>query len=141
MDTKNFFSKIREIIREEIEYAIDKKLTQNKKTDKSTLEHGLSLYNESQATKPKSKPKQSISGFNSIKDILEETRRTLQESTDVEQEFKFTSDMAEGFGVSRGGNGFIPRGFTKEQVPDNVMKALTRDYSALVKKMDEKKGR
>ena len=47
MDTKNFFSKIREIIREEIEYAIDKKLTQNKKTDKSTLEHGLSLYNES----------------------------------------------------------------------------------------------
>ena len=84
---------------------------------------------------------QSISGFNSIKDILEETRRTLQESTDVEQEFKFTSDMAEGFGVSRGGNGFIPRGFTKEQVPDNVMKALTRDYSALVKKMDEKKGR
>ena len=54
MDTKNFFSKIREIIREEIEYAIDKKLTQNKKTDKSTLEHGLSLYKESQLTKPKS---------------------------------------------------------------------------------------
>lgn len=140
MDTKNFFSKIREIIREEIEYAIDKKITQNKKTDRSTLEHGMSLYKESQGTKPKSKPKNSVSGFNSIQDILEETRRTLQESTDMEEEFRFTSDMAEGFGVQRNG-GFVPQGFTEDQVPDTVMKALTRDYSALVKKMDEKKGR
>jgi len=28
MDTKNFFTKIREIIREEIEYALDKKINQ-----------------------------------------------------------------------------------------------------------------
>ena len=140
MDSKKFFTKIREIIREEIEYAIDKKMTQNKKTDRATLEHGMTLYKESQGTKPKSKPKNSVSGFNSIQDILEETRRTLQESTDMEEEFRFTSDMAEGFGVQRNG-GFVPQGFTEDQVPDTVMKALTRDYSALVKKMDEKKGR
>jgi thimet oligopeptidase len=31
--------------------------------------------------------------------------------------------------------------FSGGNIPDDVMKALTRDYSALVKKMDEKKGR
>ena len=47
MNTKSFFSKIREIIREEIEYALEKKMTnqKTKKSDISSLEHGLSLYN------------------------------------------------------------------------------------------------
>ena len=47
--------------------------------------------------------------------------------------------MASGLGNSK--YGAIPHGVDPNEVPTEVMSALTRDYSALVKKMDEKKGR
>jgi hypothetical protein len=142
METKNFFSKIREIIREEIEYALEKKLSQKqtKKDDISTLNHGLSLYNESQTPKKTVKPKTKKTEFGSIQELLAETKRSLQESYEMEDEFRFTADMAEGFGHERN-NSVIPQGYTKAEIPSEVMTALTRDYSALMKKIDEKKGR
>ena len=143
MDSKKFFSQIRSIIREEIEYALDKKMKNGKKSDVDTISHGMSLYKEtnkkvSENTTPKKKPLNS--NFNSINDILEETRRTLQESSDMEQEFSFTADMAEGFGYQRGSTP-IPHGYSQSEIPSEVMSALTKDYSALMKKIDEKKGR
>ena len=72
--------------------------------------------------------------------MLEETKRSLQESYDVEDEFRFTSDMAEGFGYDRN-NTPIPQGYSKSEIPNEVMSALTKDYSALMKKIEEKKGR
>lgn len=142
MNTKSFFSKIREIIREEIEYALDKKMAnqKTKKSDISSLEHGLSLYKEVQTSKKSVSPKQQKTQFGSINDLLEETRRTLQESSDMDNEFHFTADMAEGFGYERG-NSAIPQGYNSTEIPTEVMSALTRDYSALMKKIDEKKGR
>ena len=142
MNTKSFFTKIREIIREEIEYAIDKKLAKpnTKKSDISSLEHGLSLYKEAQSPKKQVVAKTKKTEFSSINDLLAETRRSLQESSDMENEFRFTSDMAEGFGYERGGS-VIPQGYSSEQIPTEVMSALTKDYSALMKKIDEKKGR
>jgi hypothetical protein len=141
MNSSGFFKKIREIIREEIEIALEKKVTKkevNKSSQKRTLEHGMSLYAEAQKTSKKSvAPK---SNFNSIQDILDETRRTLNESSDMESEFRFTADMAEGFGYERG-NTPIPQGYSQQEIPNEVMSALTRDYSALMKKIDEKKGR
>lgn len=142
MDTKNFFTKIREIIREEIDYALNKKLSQKqtKKDDISALKHGISMYNESQTTKKITKPKAQKTQFGSIQELLAETKRSLEESYEVEDEFRFTSDMAEGFGHERG-NAAIPHGFSQSEIPTEVMSALTRDYSALMKKIDEKKGR
>ena len=143
MESNQFFKKIREIIREEIDYALDKKLNTPpivKKSQKETIEHGLSLLKQYQdKPKPQQKPKQSKSNFGSIQDILEETRRTLQESTELDGEFSFTSDMASGLGNSK--YSAIPQGVDPNEVPSDVMSALTRNYSALVKKMDEKKGR
>jgi galactokinase len=142
MNTKNFFTKIREIIREEIEYALEKKISQKqtKKDDVSTLKHGLSMYNESQSTKKVVKPKQQKSEFSSIQELLAETKRSLQDSYEMEDEFTFTADMAEGFGNERVGSA-IPNGYNKTEIPNEVMSALTRDYSELMKKIDEKKGR
>jgi hypothetical protein len=142
MDTKKFFQEIRSIIREEIDYALDKKLNQKnaKKDDISTLKHGISMYNESQMPKKVAKPKQQKSEFGSIQELLAETKRSLQESYDMEDEFRFTADMAEGFGHERSGAA-IPQGFSQQEIPTEVMSALTRDYSALMKKIDEKKGR
>ena len=142
MDTKRFLQEIRSIIREEIEYALNKKLTQKqtKRDDISTLKHGLSMYNETQSPKKvvKSKPKKTE--FDSIQQLLAETKRSLQETYDMENEFSFTADMAEGFGYERKGAA-IPQGFSQQEIPNEVMSALTRDYSALMKKIDEKKGR
>jgi hypothetical protein len=143
MDSKKFFSQIRSVIREEIEYALDKKMKNGKKSDVDVISHGMSLYNEtnkkvSENTAPKKKPLNS--NFSSINDILEETRKTLQESSDMETEFRFTADMAEGFGYQKN-QGAIPQGYSSNEIPDDVMSALTKDYSALMKKIDEKKGR
>lgn len=142
MDTKNFFTKIREIIREEIEYALDKKINQKqtKKTDVSTLNHGLSIYKEQHTTKPISKPKTQKTEFGSIQELLAETKRSLQENYDEDGEFNFTSNMAEGFGNERLGS-VIPQGYKASDIPTEVMSALTKDYSALMKKIEEKKGR
>jgi hypothetical protein len=142
MNTKNFFTKIREIIREEIEYALEKKISQKqtKKDDISALKHGLSMYTESQSPKKITKPKPQKSEFGTIQELLAETKRSLQESYEMEDEFRFTADMAEGFGRERS-ESVIPQGYNKSDIPNEVMSALTRDYSALMKKIDEKKGR
>ena len=142
MDTKKFLQEIRSIIREEIDYALTKKISQKqtKKDDIGTLKHGISIFNESQNAKKLIKPKQQKSEFGSIQELLEETKRSLQESQEMGDEFHFTAGMAEGFGYERGGN-VIPQGYSQKEIPKEVMSALTRDYSALMKKIDEKKGR
>ena len=86
------------------------------------------------------KPKTQKTEFGSIQELLAETKRSLQESSEMEDEFRFTADMAEGFGYERAGAA-IPQGFSQQEIPTEVMSALTRDYSALMKKIDEKKGR
>lgn len=142
MDTKKFLQEIRSIIREEIEYALDKKMSQKqtKKEAVSTINHGINLYKEQQTPKKVVKPKTQKTEFGSIQELLAETRRSLQESNEMEDEFRFTADMAEGFGYEHGGAA-IPQGFSQQEIPTEVMSALTRDYSALMKKIDEKKGR
>lgn len=133
MDSKVFLTKIREIIREEIEYALSKKNnTKNEQTE--ALLHGIRMIKESQNNK-KSVKNQNTK-FNSIQDILNETKKTLQESVDLENEFSFTSDM-----IQPNNHAAIPNGMSSEYIPDEVMSALTRDYSSLMKKIDEKKGR
>jgi hypothetical protein len=132
MNAKSFFSKIREIIREEIEYAIDKKI--NEQTIGKLIES-----NQKKDVVKRKKPVNSNS-FSSIQDLLNETRNSLQESMEYDNEMTFTSDMVNGFS-SRQPSGAIPNGYSKEDVPDEVMSALTKDYSALMKKIDEKKGR
>ena len=150
MDTKKFFSEIRSIIREEIDYALEKKLSdKSKKQDIETLKHGLNLYKEIN-TAGKSQQKQNVvktkqqqkpnTKFGSIQDILNETKKSLQESYDMEEEFRFTSDMVGNFGGNTQ-SAAIPNGFSKDEIPTEVMSALTKDYSALMKKIDEKKGR
>ncbi len=142
MDTKKFLQEIRSIIREEIDYALDKKMSkkQPSKDDISTLKHGLSMYKELQEQKKVTKPKSQKTQFGSIQELLAETKRSLQESHEMEDEFRFTADMAEGFGYDRTGAA-IPQGFSQAEIPSEVMSALTRDYSSLMKKIDEKKGR
>ena len=133
MNAKSFFGKIREIIREEIDYALEKKIN----------EQSIARMVETKTTKEHKKPvKKSVSSnnFSNIQDLLNETRRSLQESMEYDDEMVFTSDMAKNFNGSYQNN-VIPNGYSKDDVPEEVMSALTKNYSALMKKIDEKKGR
>ena len=78
--------------------------------------------------------------FSNIQDLLNETRSSLQESMEYDDEMVFTSDMAKNFNSAHQNN-VIPNGYSKEDISEEVMSALTKNYSALMKKIDEKKGR
>lgn len=137
MDTKNFLKEIRSIIREEIEYAMKKQQNESKKkSTNETIQHGMNMYEKVQKPVSKKKP-QSSGNFSSIQDILNETRRTLEESSDMESEFRFTSNDLNEFSHPHGA---IPSGIDPNEIAPEVAQALTRDYSALMAKINEKKG-
>jgi hypothetical protein len=137
MDSKSFLKEIRSIIREEIEYALKKQQNESKKkSTNETIQQGLSMYQKVQKPVEKKKPQPS-GNFSSIQDILNETRRTLEESSDMENEFRFTSDNVQGHSSNYGA---IPSGISPDEIAPEVAQALTRDYSALMAKINEKKG-
>lgn len=147
MDTKSFLKEIRSIIREEIEYALNKeKQNESKQLNLEALKHGLDLYKKT-ISKPKTQVKQtqkkSVEKPNSglsIQSILEETKRSLRENyqNDDFTEMRFSSNMIDTSPYHK--NGAIPDGVNPEDLTPEVSKALTRDYSALMAKINEKKG-
>jgi len=147
MDTKGFLKEIRSIIREEIEYALEKKLKESKKPVKETINHGVSLYKQATTNvqqKQKKQPKTSTK-FGGISDILEETRKSLQESYTVDdydtgREMFFDSNSLNAFVNDRhGAIDATPAGVNPNDITPEVAQALTRDYSALMAKINEKK--
>lgn len=141
MDTSKFLKQIRSIIREEIEYALDKKLNESKKKDDvKTLSHGMNLMKEIGVIKkqqPVTKTKSSKTGLSSIQDILNETRMSMEAAMDDDYpEMRFTSDSI----YTGRNNSMVPEGYSESEVTPEVSKALTRDYSALMAKINEKKG-
>jgi len=153
MDTKSFLKEIRSIIREEIEYAMDKRLKESqKKPVQETINHGVSLYKQAtsgmvQKTQPKKKQSVGNAKFSAVQDILEETRRSLQENYDPNnydggEEMFFNSNSLNAFANDRSGIiNATPAGVNPNEVAPEVAQALTRDYSALMAKINEKKGR
>jgi hypothetical protein len=141
MDSKKFFGKIREIIREEIDYALDKKLSKSEIKTKGVSESKSRdiefINNAKKIVDSKSKPTTKMSNYSSINDLLEETRRSLKESFDeYDQSLHFSSDS-----IDETNHSVIPNGVSPSEVPSEVMSALTRNYSDLMKAIDQKKGR
>lgn len=141
MDTSKFLKQIRAIIREEIEYALDKKLNEStKKKDTKALNHGMSLMKEIGVLKKEQagRPKSSKTGLTSIQDILNETRMSMKSAMDDEYpEIRFTTDSIH---AGRNTINMVPDGYTESDLTPEVSNALTRDYSALMAKLNEKKG-
>lgn len=143
MSVDKLLKQIRSIVREEIEYALEKKLVESKqpKNDRKALDHGMSLMKELGVSKKQQlqkSPKPSKTGLTSIQDILNETRMSIQSSMDDEwPEMRFTSDSIT---TGRSGVNMIPDGYRESEITPEVSKALTRDYSALMAKINEKKG-
>lgn len=144
MSLDKLLKQIRSIIREEIEYALDKKLNESKKKDDRTiLNHGMSLMKEvgvpKKQTQFQTTKKPMKSGLNSIQDILNETRMSMEAAMNEDEypEMRFTTDSI----VGTNGISGIPAGVDPSELTPEVSKALTRDYSALMAKINEKKGR
>ena len=132
---------VREVIKEELTDILREGL-------QSTV---TELQTESVTKKPvrKSKPKKkTLFKENKFSDILNETNGLRPEGSYAElmqEEMSFTSADAQGFGMMRN-NGTPqimedPESGKNMEVDPVVAKAMTRDYSALMKAIDKKKNK
>ena len=148
MKTESFTKLLRKIIREEVTLAVRKEmrtaLNENKTNHKSTIKHGIELNNlvNKQSTKTNEKyVKDPL-----LNDILNETG-PLQENRTM----NYNSSMAQSFKSMMTNEPDIPHVApmtdiqgkavnTNNENVANVVNAMTKDYSALMKAIDKKKG-
>ena len=147
---------IRKIVREEIKRGVPKAIQEaiNPKTDhKKVMKQGM------KNVQPVQEKREFVKDNPMLNDLLNETAQTLGNTAETtEQEVSFTSQDAPGFNRSNlanmmGYGDFTPEGhrqsvaqqtaetmgMSMDDLPDAVSKALTKDYSGLMKKIDEKK--
>ena len=158
MESKKFIQTLRKVIQEEVRAVIKQELTE-------ILQEGLqSTISELQPTKkpiqeqiarpqyPTTTKKNKVK-FKKTKysDILNETN-SLREQTTVgdyasmmNEDIVMTSKDAVGFGMQRNGSApatmVDPETGKNMQVDSVVADAITKDYSALMKAIDRKKGK
>jgi len=136
---------IRKVVREELSI-----LTENKSDHSKVMNHGMKMSElaDSNLAKRVTKKKKFAKDRN-LNNILNETALEMSDS----EEYKtlggkpFTGNMAQAmgmnpdemFGDQTSAESMIPEDKKHIQVPEAVQKALTRDYSQLVKAMDKKK--
>lgn len=153
MDTKGFINTLRKVIREEVQLAVrtemKRMLTETKSDHKKTISHGLELDRIASQPPVKRTERRTFSKDPLLNDLLNETATV---PTDDWATIDFRSEMAQAFGGMRG-NGdsnipFVapqtdidgrPVNMANEQVATAV-NAMTKDYSALMKAIDKKKG-
>ncbi len=137
MALDKLLKQIRMIIREEIEYALEKRIDESvKPKQKEAIQHGMKLMKEVSKQKQPVKTKTGLS----IQELLNETRMSMESSINDGEEYptmRFNSSVISTPNIEN----MIPQGYSSSEVTPEVEKALTRDYSALVAKMNEKSGR
>ena len=147
---------IRKVVREEIKRGVTEAIQEamNPKTDhKKVMKQGM------KNVQPVHEKNQFVKDNPMLNDLLNETAQTLGNTAETtEQEVSFTSQDAPGFNRSNlasmmGYEDFTPQrqrqsvaqqtaqsmGMSMDDLPDAVSKALTKDYSGLMKKIDENK--
>ena len=149
MDTKKFTTVLRKIIREEVTKAVRTELRQmlneDKVSHKSTIQHGMQLHDMVEQ-RPQKAVKKKYSENSMLNDILNDTA-PLKENSDWST-MNFRSEMAQSFGMNSSEPVVAPAtdlqgrplNTNNEQVA-TVVNAMTKDYSALMKAIDKKKGK
>ena len=141
MDNKKFFEEIRKIIREEVNLAINKKDIPKSTINsfKEEIQHGMKLQNEVKLAG-------NTSGKPTIQDLLNETKQSMLSGDNT---LSFTSADAQNFRgnmaqmLGYGEASAIPRtdieGRPVQNLDPATEKALTRNYSSVMKALKEKK--
>ena len=154
MDTKKFIQTLRKVVQEEVRAVIKQELTE-------ILQEGLQpTISELQTTKqpsqeqvsrPITKKKKALFKKNKFSDILNDTDSLREQvapgdyASMMNEDISMTSKDAIGFGMQR--TGTAPSVMTDPEtgktmkVDSVVANALTKDYSALMKAIDKKKGK
>ena len=150
MESKSFFNALRKIIREEVQQAVrtemKRMLNENKSDHTKVIQHGLELNRITNKQSKKTFAKDPM-----LNDLLNETA-TIPAPVDEWSTMNFRSEMAQAFGGMRQSmddnipyvapstdlNG-APVNLGNENVAAAVT-AMTKDYSALMKAIDKKKG-
>lgn len=164
MDSKEFIKALRTLIREEVRAAVReemKVLTENKQRPKTKLKVD-DIWESMGSTTGKSTkstgahtttPKKSFSKDPLLNDLLNDTAsRPIQINEGYDTISTYSAEMAQGFGMMRGTDMSTPvvapaRDLDGRPVNmDNeavatVVNAMTKDYSALMKAIDKKKGK
>jgi len=158
MDTKKFIQTLRKVVQEEVRSVIKQELTE-------ILQEGLQpTISELQTTKqpiqeqvsgpkyPTTTKKNKVK-FKKTKysDILNETNSLREQTTAgdyasmMNEDIVMTSKDAVGFGMQRNGSALAtmvdPETGKNMKVDSVVADAITKDYSALMKAIDKKKGK
>lgn len=143
MDSKKFFEEVRKIIREEVNLALKQqdKPKATLESFKEDINHGIKLQNEMKSADMKSK----VSEKPSLMDLLNETKNSMLSGDGT---LSFTSSDAQNFRNSMQqslgyGDGKIPstdiNGVPVKNLDPATEKALTRDYSSVMKAIKDKK--
>ncbi len=150
MDTKSFVKILRKVIREEVGKAVTEALNENKISDNQVINHGMNLAEIAENPMPR-RPyakKKAFSKNSMLNDILNETAAAGDFSSMMSAEPRAMMDDYPQMGPTRTSQMVQPTtGINGERVDPNkpemkaVSKALTRDYSGLIKAMDKKNGK
>ena len=151
MDTKSFVKILRKVVREEVSRAVKEALTEQKVSHKQVIDHGIRLSNLAESPKNPYSPtakKKSFSKNSILNDILNETAAngdfgSMNEGPMVgtEPTPSFSSMMNSSRGVNVTPNVDVNGNqVDTRKLPDHVTSALTKDYSAVMKAIDKKKG-
>jgi len=135
MDTKSFVKILRKVIREEVGNAIKQALNETPVTDKQVINNGMNLHELVDAPKP---AKRRFVKNSMLNDILNDTA--------MESDFRGMHDDQDA-SLMRPSNVMESMTGINGEVVDTskpeikaVGKALTSDYSSLMKAMDKKRG-
>ena len=153
MKTEGFVKLLRKVIREEVRNVINKEL--KPLLNETKIEkHDINLHEIADIPKRSTKPvaKKQYTKNPILNDLLNETATTpaTQELTDWST-MNFKQEMAQSFGAERSHNmpvaPLATKGINGEVVDMNnegvasAVNAMTKDYSALMKAIDKKKGK
>jgi len=152
MDKKSFVRILRKVIREEVGRAVKQALTEQTVNHKQVIEHGMNLAEIAENPMP-NRPyakKKKFSKNSMLNDLLNETAQDtdfasmMQEPRVSQMDYPQmgptrTSSMVQPTMPTTGING--ERVDTSKPEMEAVQKALTRDYSGLIKAMDKKNGK
>jgi len=143
MNSKSFTKLLRKIIREEVRTAVRDVLTENATDHKQVISHGLQMNEMANTRTKKQFTKNSM-----LNDLLNETAATPSSTGMTDwNTMNFKSEMAQAFGMETSPAIAPMTGINGESVNMNnekvatTVNAMTKDYSALMKAIDKKKGK
>jgi hypothetical protein len=153
MDSKSFLKALQLIVREEVQKAVrtEVKKLLAEQSSQHVVDHGIRM--NTQAI-PKKKSNKTFSKDPLLNDLLAETAASPSAVANDWPVMDFQAEMAQGFGMMRSAGPDIPHAravapshdisgnpvnINNENVA-TVVNAMTKDYSALMKAIDKKKG-